>query len=62
MDKRRQVVYTICVCPECALRMTVPRKKNQLREYHHIKDMYCVRCRLVQKFVEHRDTEFMMAV
>ena len=62
MDKRRLMVYSILICPECELRMTVPRKKCQLREYHHIKDMYCIKCRTEQKFVEHRDNELMMAV
>ena len=62
MDKRRQMIYSVLICPECKLQMTVPRKRCQKRERHHIKDMYCVRCRLVQKFVEHKDTELMMAV
>ena len=62
MDKRRQMVYAILICPECELRMTVPRKKCKQKEYHHVKSMYCAMCRMEQQFVEHKEYELMMAI
>lgn len=37
-------------CPECGLKMFVPRKRP--REKGHIKDLYCVNCDKMMKMQE----------
>lgn len=39
-------------CPECGLKMTIPRKRAKLRENNHIKHMYCINCDKAQGFIE----------
>ena len=38
-------------CPDCNCIMYVPRKKARKREEEHIKDLYCVKCKEVKKFM-----------
>lgn len=45
--KKRNYVIEKYKCPTCGLVMTIPRTKR--RKKGHIKDIYCVRCRQVQK-------------
>ena len=51
------MIYTVFVCPCCGMRMTLPRNSGQKREKNHVKDIYCIRCRMIQKFAEYRDNE-----
>lgn len=47
-------------CPECGLRMTVPRKKGGQRERNHRKKMYCICCKCEQNFIEVREKDFVL--
>lgn len=53
-DRVRKRAYSISTleCPECGLKMYVPRPKNKKRANGHIKDIYCVRCGKKTKYVE----------
>jgi hypothetical protein len=48
----RFIVISTLVCGDCGSKFPIPRKANQLREYGHIKDLWCYKCKRVAKFVE----------
>lgn len=50
--KRQQMVGSTFYCPECGLKMTLPRKRARLPENNHIKHMYCFNCDKEQGFIE----------
>lgn len=45
-------------CPECGLRMTVPRKKGGQREKGHLKRIFCIKCQDYKNFIEVREKDF----
>lgn len=47
-----KTVITELKCPDCGLVMYVPRNHGRLRAKKHVKDMFCVGCGRVQKFVQ----------
>ena len=49
---RKRIVYSNFVCPECKTLISLPRKISKQRKLYHIKDIYCYKCKKVQKFVE----------
>lgn len=53
--KIKHIQMSDLVCTECGEVMKIPRK--EIRETHHIKDMYCYRCKKETKFIEVRDVE-----
>lgn len=50
--KYSERVYSSFICPECGLRMTIPRRRSRKRAEGHIKTMYCAKCNEVRDFVE----------
>lgn len=52
MRKRRYMVTSNFVCPECGMIMPLPRNHGNRRESGHIKDLYCPRCKETRKFTE----------
>jgi len=48
--KGKHTTIEYYICPECGLKFPIPRQKR--REKGHIKDLWCVNCRKVQKFVK----------
>ena len=52
---KRNTISSDLICSECGQLMTIPRFKNRQREKYHIKDLYCVTCGKVTKFIEIRD-------
>ena len=48
----RFIVISTLVCRDCGAKFPIPRKANQLREYGHIKDLWCYKCKSVTKFIE----------
>ena len=59
-SRRWNGTMSILVCPDCAIRLTVPRCKGKQREKGHIKDEWCPRCKEVRKFVEVRECDFVL--
>nr|DAW56167.1 MAG TPA: 30S ribosomal protein S3 [Caudoviricetes sp.] len=47
--------YSSLICKECGLRMTIPRRRNQIRPEGHIKTMYCGMCGKITDFVENNN-------
>lgn len=45
------------VCPECGSEMPIPRWHGRRREKGHIKDIYCAKCKKIQKFKEYNNKE-----
>lgn len=43
---------TFLVCECCGNHVQIRRKRNKMREYDHIKHMYCYKCKEVQAHVE----------
>lgn len=44
--------YSTLICPECGLRMTIPRRGSSKRSEGHIKTMYCGICKETRDFIE----------
>lgn len=44
-NKRKPMVMSLFVCPECGLEMPLPRIHGSQREKGHIKDLYCPICK-----------------
>lgn len=51
--------YTISTftCPECGMRIPLPRFKSYKRKRGHIKDLYCPKCNKVQKTTEQKEED-----
>ena len=45
------------VCPDCGTEMPIPRWLGRRREKGHIKDLYCPKCKKIQKFKEFNNKE-----
>ena len=52
MRKRRNMINSDFICPECGTVIPLPRIHGRRREKNHIKDLYCPRCKEVRKFKE----------
>lgn len=52
-NKRKPMVMSLFVCPECGLEMPLPRIHGSQREKGHIKDLYCPICKDTMKFMEY---------
>lgn len=44
--------YSTLICPECGVRMTIPRRGSSKRPEGHIKTMYCGICKETRDFIE----------
>lgn len=55
MSEKHSSTLSMCVCTHCGAKMFVPRSAGRERGRHHIKDIYCWRCKTVQKFVEYQE-------
>ena len=40
------------VCKKCGAVMWIPRRIGYKREKHHIKDLWCFKCKAIEKFEE----------
>lgn len=59
MSKRRRwMVTSTFVCPECDTEIPLPREHCTQREKGHIKDLYCPKCKKKQKFKEYNYKQF----
>lgn len=45
-------VLSTLICPKCGLRLEIPRRVDRRRKEGHIKDIYCIKCGKMQKFIE----------
>lgn len=45
-------------CEECNHVMTIHRRRNRLREYNHVKHMYCPMCEDTTGHIEKKDELF----
>lgn len=55
---RKCTDFSDLICSECGNVMTIPRWKNDRRERFHIKDLYCINCNKITKFIEIGDLDF----
>lgn len=49
---KRSTTISDLICSECGSIMSIPRWKNDQREKFHIKDLYCIDCNKITKFIE----------
>lgn len=55
--KKLNMVESDFYCTECGSKgIPLPRSKTRQREYGHIKDLYCCRCK---KITKHREIRYM---
>lgn len=52
--------FTNLVCLECGYIFTIPRKTYKLKNNGHIKDLWCPRCKNVNKHYEIRNIDSFM--
>ena len=55
--KRQHTCTTDLICSECGNVMTIARKECKRRSKYHIKDMFCVYCNKISKFIEVHDVD-----
>lgn len=62
MRSKRGQSFTIStfICPECGQRFPLPRPSRSQRERGHIKDLWCPKCKEIQKFIEIRESDFVI--
>ena len=56
-NKRKPMMMSLFVCPECGLEMFLPGIHGSQRGKGHIKDIYCFKCKDVKKFKEYKYKE-----
>ena len=57
--RRHSVVLSDLICSECGFKMTIPRRIGAQREKYHIKDLYCVKCKNITKYIEVRNLDIL---
>ena len=60
-NKRKPMMMSLFVCPECGLEMFLPGIHGSQREKGHIKDIYCFKCKDVKESYRNLDGDIIGA-
>lgn len=57
--KKHKMILSDLICSDCGISITIPRRLSIQREKYHIKDLYCVKCNKVTKYIEVRNLDIL---
>ena len=56
MGNNDNIVISYFYCPDCNMRITVPRDKFLVKDKEPVKELYCPKCDKVQKMQIEKET------